>query len=39
MAWKEKHRELMASYMELPAQVQCYIEMNEHLASYMELAE
>jgi hypothetical protein len=29
----------MASYMELPAQVESCIEMNEHLASYMELAE
>ena len=29
----------MASYMGLPAQVESYIEMNEHLASYMELAK
>ena len=34
----EKHRELMASYMQLAAQVESYIEVNEHLSSYMELA-
>jgi hypothetical protein len=35
----EKHRELIVSYMELPAQVQSYIAMNEQLASYMQLSE
>jgi len=39
MALVEKHRELMASYMKLPAQVESYVEINEHLASYMESAE
>ena len=39
MALMEKHRELMVSYRERPAQVESYTKMNEHLASCMELAE